>query len=1010
VVTYFRAQFNGIDTGVAEGSEHSFGQLIVEIEQVANGTKELKEYLQRQVKAFKEIKPTYEVLTEIIKKKLTVALAELDMSAIVQGRAKTIASFAEKCVRKRGKYPDAVNMFDDLCGGRVIVPTKDDIEPVCRYIRRHFDIVEEENVFERLGVTEFGYGSIHFVVAPRCDELKEVIERFDPSELKTLAHGPLLESFNVGTAKGNGKLCDYLCQERVDEKPGARFRAEIQVRSILQHGWSEMAHDRLYKSDFEVPKRWKRIAGRVAATLEQAEEAFSETIKEVEEYKTYHRSYMTREQRRQELDKLSAVQPYDKDNRHLACQMARLAMSLEDWEQAAKVLSDHVAKWEQVADSLMFKKLLRAYRTEKNADKLGEQRKLLDELQDPVSAMILTDFGRALWKIRKGGRKYLEWATGLDPRNVSAHVFLAETCIDEKNEEDALGHYEEALNVSPSDPEVLAGTLYCKVRIDRNLDFVAVTRASLEAALKRCRARARVRICLPTAFYNMGFFALLLEKPYDSLAAYAKAVSLSDSVFWIESELRRIIEMQLALCDREPQVEWVRRFLMAAQVAKLLEINDRLTADIASVSGDLDAERKNLKKHLLNEKNTDNSNRTKGLRKRIQELETTLKNLTEEKNEITHRYQAARRKCQEEQLIEDASFAQDKIVLVAGGCDSRYEERIQQFAGLFAKAFSGFTGTVFSGCTDAGVNKLVGDLPARGRSIRKIAYVPMALPPWTKLHRKFKTVRTESTGFSVLDSIQNWIDMLAEGVRPSQVTLLGLDGGPIAGFEYRMAIAFGAKVGLLPQSGRATREIFDDEDWCDFENLAKLPQDEETLQLFVCGYRPSKALATHRDELARMAHEKYRQDQLKKATKEKANLNDWKDLPVGLKESNLQQIDHIEEKLRAVGLRIRHVEKGKARLYKLSRRQANKMAEMEHARWNVERLLAGWRFSEIKDVDTKGSPYLVPWADLPMEVKEWDYNAVYAIPEELQKAGYEIVEVREKTKAERDTKESKRWP
>jgi len=66
------------------------------------------------------------------------------------------------------------------------------------------------------------------------------------------------------------------------------------------------------------------------------------------------------------------------------------------------------------------------------------------------------------------------------------------------------------------------------------------------------------------------------------------------------------------------------------------------------------------------------------------------------------------------------------------------------------------------------------------------------------------------------------------------------------------------------------------------------------------------------------------------------------------------------------------------------------MAEMEHARWNVERLLDGWRWGEKRNVTKKISPYLVPWLELSDDVREWDRQTVRKIPEFLAKIGLEV--------------------
>jgi hypothetical protein len=66
------------------------------------------------------------------------------------------------------------------------------------------------------------------------------------------------------------------------------------------------------------------------------------------------------------------------------------------------------------------------------------------------------------------------------------------------------------------------------------------------------------------------------------------------------------------------------------------------------------------------------------------------------------------------------------------------------------------------------------------------------------------------------------------------------------------------------------------------------------------------------------------------------------------------------------------------------------MAEMEHGRWVVERLLSGWRWGPRKDVRARTSPYLVSWEDLPEPVKEWDRVFVRAIPQILSARGYTL--------------------
>ena len=66
------------------------------------------------------------------------------------------------------------------------------------------------------------------------------------------------------------------------------------------------------------------------------------------------------------------------------------------------------------------------------------------------------------------------------------------------------------------------------------------------------------------------------------------------------------------------------------------------------------------------------------------------------------------------------------------------------------------------------------------------------------------------------------------------------------------------------------------------------------------------------------------------------------------------------------------------------------MARLEHERWVVERRLAGWLSGPQRDPDHKITPYLVPYDELTDDVKEWDREAVRAIPDVLALAKFEV--------------------
>ena len=960
--------------------------------------KKLVEHVRKQVRAYRKTLGTYKVFAGVLKELLSRAVKDLGVVAIVQARAKDVSSFAEKISRKMDKYADPVNQLTDLCGARVITESKNDIERVCDFIRKHFEVDEanSENVQERLGVGEFGYQSVHFIVSLKREEVEELL-------------GPELMAKHGGR-KFKASL-EELYKRRSEEEcmdgklpPGPRFKAEIQVRTLLQHAWAAFGHDRIYKSPFEVPRQWQRDANRIAATLEEADEGIARTIRGVDSYQNYYGAYMSRDQRETEVDRLEAVFELHDEKApdwRLAHRIARLQISLENWAPAEGHLAGFVQGWERSPKGKRFKRAWRTVRQERDPGKIELGRAELERLRDPEMAAILLDFAWCKWKggkttnRRTKGRDYIQWAIDLDPANVDARVRMADTYMGsgpgmDRDLDTALEFYRQAFEVSPSDPRALGGFLHCKIALDRNLSFIPLVRPSLEEAIRQCRERARVGVYLPRAYYDIGLFALLMDRPYESLAAYAKAVQLSDSESPINKSLERITELDKALTGHRPdtpqlpELEWVRRFLLAAKVAKLQELARK--ADLAEQAKKTAWNEAKDRRHKLGPEDPD-------------ELDKTTKAVSEAKQELAAAQQLANKarakaKAAPEECLRDLAFVDRPsfhrpVVFVAGGCDKSVEQKIREYRSLLGTAFQDFRGTICSGGTKAGISGLVGDLvPTAGGKIDKISY----LPKGTETHAAYQVHFTAPGEFSAMEPLQNWIDLLYSETKPAEVRLLGINGGEISGFEFRMAVAFGAKVGVIPDSGRAASELLEDEDWHGTPGLLTLPFDCQTVRVFVEGPPAARFLEKdERETLAQDAHEEYRQEKRKRDVKEDPAMASWSSLSEGLKDSNRNQVDYIGRQLRAIRLTARKLENEPEKPYELSDEQVEKMAEIEHGRWNVERLLDGWTLGEQRDHKNKISPYLVPWPELPDDIKKYDRDAVKNIPGKLKKLKYDII-------------------
>ena len=157
-----------------------------------------------------------------------------------------------------------------------------------------------------------------------------------------------------------------------------------------------------------------------------------------------------------------------------------------------------------------------------------------------------------------------------------------------------------------------------------------------------------------------------------------------------------------------------------------------------------------------------------------------------------------------------------------------------------------------------------------------------------------------------------------------------------------------------------------------------------------------RAYVGRNETLARAIHEDYVRKQAEegRTPADNPSMVPWGELPEHLRESNRRQADDIEDKLRAVGSRIAP-RAGERDAFAFDRVEVELLAHVEHDRWWREREIDGWRYAPEKDVERKESPYLVPWEELPEDVRELDRNAVRTIPDVLARAGLRVVRAQE---------------
>jgi ppGpp synthetase/RelA/SpoT-type nucleotidyltranferase len=174
-------------------------------------------------------RPQYEAFGRVIEERLKSILRPFGIWFEVTSRAKAIDSLVKKLLRDRGA---SLETLPDKVGARVIIRYRSDIDRLIEGVRPHFDSELRDDKVKELGTDRVGYQSIH------------------------------LDKVRLRGADQN-----------VSEFPPAKFWAEVQVRTLAQHLWSEMTHDSFYKNDAMLSELTDDVRRRVNLMSGQVEVA-----------------------------------------------------------------------------------------------------------------------------------------------------------------------------------------------------------------------------------------------------------------------------------------------------------------------------------------------------------------------------------------------------------------------------------------------------------------------------------------------------------------------------------------------------------------------------------------------------------------------------------------------------------------------------------------------------------------------------------------------------------------
>ena len=193
---------------------------------------------------YRQQEPLYNGVCKVVATTLKSLLATRKIDYLdVTHRTKALDDVIEKISRKQ--YKDPKKEITDIAGIRVIAFIESDVDRISELVKNSFNIHPEATLDKLidLGVDRTGYRSVHFV----CD---------------------------LGVERT--RLPEF--------SPYKDMTFEIQVRTVLQHAWAEIVHDRNYKLSGVLPKDLQRRFYILAGVLELVDSQFDSLAAEFDRF------------------------------------------------------------------------------------------------------------------------------------------------------------------------------------------------------------------------------------------------------------------------------------------------------------------------------------------------------------------------------------------------------------------------------------------------------------------------------------------------------------------------------------------------------------------------------------------------------------------------------------------------------------------------------------------------------------------------------------------------------
>ena len=432
----------------------------------------------RQIEAYTEVRPQFVTYADALKRVLECACQVSFPDAFVQARAKTVSSFAEKAARKFHKYRDARQPDDGSVRRARDRPDRRAGPRRSQLHRGQFRDSRKrgQRPAAQQGRVRLSRHALHRAVAARAGRAQL---GFTPEE-----------------------------QADIGDK-----RAEIQVRTWLQHAWADTLHDRIYKNTLKLSKDITRTGALLAALMEEGDRNFNVLADDLDGLIANYTAFASEKDVQKEI----GIQQLILDNEvkkekkpALALKLARLVAASGDHRHVVDLLAPFADVRDANRCELLLElghSLCRVCRDKPSSTEYRQGRRYIEESIRLCAGaeLAFVPHLRKSESLHARGLARLGWAVAAIPGE----------------EHEARQCYRLAHEHEPANPYYLGGMLGFEMRFGHQDGLPASMAATIRGAVRLCREHAAAGIELPYAYFTAGRLSLLLQQGYEALGYYA---------------------------------------------------------------------------------------------------------------------------------------------------------------------------------------------------------------------------------------------------------------------------------------------------------------------------------------------------------------------------------------------------------------------------------------------------------------------------------------------------------